>query len=58
MGLTENDIRRVIWTFVQTFLGAFYLTANWMVGATELQHGEGRCDLGSPGRDSPPRSRW
>lgn len=28
MGLNENDIRRVAWTFVQTFIAAFLVTAN------------------------------
>ena len=28
MGLNETDIRRVVWTFVQTFLAAFVVTAS------------------------------
>lgn len=28
MGLTESDIRRVLWTFAQAFVAAFVVTAS------------------------------
>ena len=28
MGLNETDIKRVLWTFVQTFLATLYVTAS------------------------------